>query len=502
MYRFSCHHFFATTSPSTDATSAGRHHGLSGPIRRPSRSTAHWPSLTPASSPRYRVTDPSDPSFPLRVPTVHIKKKVGGGGNDEDLSPEERAKREADAAARVAGIESLLRDQAKKLEATKAAADLAEKKAEMADLEGELLKQKLDAVMTEKNSVERMLEEMAKKKDAAEMATAREASEKAKYVDENNELLNKVTVLNDARVADKHQYAVQVCKYRDELVAYTEKTPTEFLAEILALVSDMDNEVDIELVDAEVAAARLGNRTRVAKEEELKICSEWTHNPALAMANPHKLMRLASRTRALAAPPNTSSATASTSNGGGKVVNASGISVSTTPEMAARRRTALGALDQNAATAAAAAYSGSAMNKLQDQLDAIEMRLDKAAGKAASMGASLLDTHYVDITPSASPLTSPKMLSAKKMARSENDDGLVFQGGVASKSMGGRSSGLASRGAGFQAKASVNIGGIFGSKAAPAMTPTKQLKGMDVFDDFEPAPMGPRPSRAMAVLGK
>jgi hypothetical protein len=142
------------------------------------------------------------------------------------------------------------------------------------------------------------------------------------------------------------------------------------------------------------------------------------------------------------------------------------------------------------------------MNKLQDQLDAIEMRLDKAAGKAASMGASLLDTHYVDITPSASPLTSPKMLSAKKMARSENDDGLVFQGGVASKSMGGRSSGLASRGAGFQAKASVNIGGIFGSKAAPAMTPTKQLKGMDVFDDFEPAPMGPRPSRAMAVLGK
>ena len=38
--------------------------------------------------------------------------------------------------------------------------------------------------------------------------------------------------------------------------------------------------------------------------------------------------------------------------------------------------------------------------------------------------------------------------------------------------------------------------------AAAAMTPTKQLKGMDVFDDFEPAPMGPRPSRAMAVLGK
>jgi hypothetical protein len=262
----------------------------------------------------------------------------------------------------------------------------------------------------------------------------------------------------------------------------------------------MDNDVDIELVDAEVAAARLGNRTRVATEEELKICSEWTHNPALAMANPQKLARLAGRVRVLDAPP---PATASTSNAGGaaKVVNASGVSLSTTPEMAAKRRTALGALDQNTA----AAYSGSAMNKLQEQLDAIELRLDKAAGKAAAMGASLLDTHFVDITPSASPLTSPKVLSAKKMARSENDDGLVFQGGIGAKSAGGRASGLSSRGAGFQAKASVNIGGFFGgrsSSAAAAMTPTKQLKGMDVFDDFEPAPMGPRPSRAMAVLGK
>ena len=276
---------------------------------------------------------------PSQPQQSHIKKKAGGGGNDVDLSSEERAKREADAAARVAGIEALLRDQAQKLEETKAAAELANKKAEMADLEGELLKQKLDAVITEKNSVERMLEDMAKKKDAAELAAQREASEKAKYVDENNALLNKVTVLNDARVADKHQYAVQVRKYRDELVAYTEKTPTEFLAEILALVSDMDNDVDIELVDAEVAAARLGNRTRVAKEEELKICSEWTHNPALAMANPQKLARLAGRVRVLDAPP---PASASTSNAGGaaKVVNASGVSVSTTPEMAAKRRTA------------------------------------------------------------------------------------------------------------------------------------------------------------------
>ena len=50
----------------------------------------------------------------------------------------------------------------------------------------------------------------------------------------------------------------------------------------------------------------------------------------------------------------------------------------------------------------------------------------------------------------------------------------------------------------------MNIGGFFGGRSSSPrrMTPTKQLKGMDVFDDFEPAPMGPRPSRAMAVLGK
>ena len=58
------------------------------------------------------------------------------------------------------------------------------------------------------------------------------------------------------------------------------------------------------------------------------------------------------------------------------------------------------------------------------------------------------------------------MLSAKKMARSENDDGLVFQGGVGAKSAGGRTSGLSSRGAGFQAKASVNIGSFFGGRCS------------------------------------
>ena len=61
------------------------------------------------------------------------------------------------------GSRRFFKDKAQKLEETKAVAELANKKAEMADL-GELLKQKLDAVITEKNSVERMLEEMAKKR--------------------------------------------------------------------------------------------------------------------------------------------------------------------------------------------------------------------------------------------------------------------------------------------------------------------------------------------------
>ena len=130
----------------------------------------------------------------------------------------------------------MLKEQAAQLEASKA--------------EAEASVAQLRQVMSEKNTVERMLEEMERKKEAAE---ARRSACATRTIT----LLDTVTVLTDARAADHQAHAVTVRKWRDSLVAYQEKTPTEFLAEIVALVSDMDNEVEIEMVDADVAARRI-----------------------------------------------------------------------------------------------------------------------------------------------------------------------------------------------------------------------------------------------------
>ena len=66
--------------------------------------------------------------------------------------------------------------------------------------------------------------------------------------------------------------------------------------ELLTLVKDMDNDVEIELMDAETAAKCASGGIRLARGEELSLCDEWTHNPTLAMARPDKLARLASKT--------------------------------------------------------------------------------------------------------------------------------------------------------------------------------------------------------------
>ena len=184
-----------------------------------------------------------------------------------------------------------------------------------------------------------MLEEMERKKEQIE-------AEKEAMRD--NELLDTVTVLKDARAADHVKHAITVRKWRNELVAYQEKTPTEFLAEILHLVSDMDNEVEIEIADAELAASRRGGGVRVAKAEELAIDEEWSHNPRLAMAEPDRLCRLASRTRAPLAlgdgPAQVLAAHESVDRG------ASGVEIKmTTPTQAAKRRAALGNISVNAA---------------------------------------------------------------------------------------------------------------------------------------------------------
>ena len=313
-------------------------------LEHPPRRVASLTASAPPPRPVPAVSSRSENAPSSRKPTttVKIKKKAGAKKPDADgfydaETPEEFAKRKAETEARVAGIEALLKEQSAKLEATQQKAEASVKQ--------------LAQVMSEKNTVERMLEEMERKKEQIE-------AEKEAMRDANDQLLDTVTVLKDARAADHVKHAVTVRKWRNELVAYREKTPTEFLAEILHLVSDMDNEVEIEIADAELAASRLGGGMRVAKAEELAIDEQWSHNPRLAMAEPDRLCRLASRTRAPTAlgdgPAQVIAANEPADRG------ASGVEIKMiTPTQAAKRRAALGNISVNAVANESAAVKGS-----------------------------------------------------------------------------------------------------------------------------------------------
>lgn len=406
------------------------------------------------SLPLAPVADRS-PRSPLPS-AVKIKQKANAKRPDDDgfydaETPEEFAKRKADAQSRIAGIEAMLKEQAAQLEASKA--------------EAEASVAQLRQVMSEKNTVERMLEEMERKKEAAEFESER-------MRDENDTLLDTVTVLTDARAADHQAHAVTVRKWRDSLVAYQEKTPTEFLAEIVALVSDMDNEVEIEMVDADVAARRMNGGERVAKEEELALCEEWSHNPTLAMARPDRLCRLASRTRAPLAlgdgPAQTLAAAAAKSGGG-----TSGAEIKmSTPVQAAKRRTALGAVDLNALVSAPPSASPVATETVKSvaksiadvsprtalRQELVAARSEMNALKNESAAAGLLETQCVDFEPSsASPLSATKPLGSR--------DARAFG----------------------PAKASVNLSFFGGASGA-----TKKMVQK---------PSGPKPSRAAAAVG-
>ena len=184
-----------------------------------------------------------------------MKKKLDNGGkNNENLSPEEREKRAKDASARVAGIEALLRDAQSKLQTTESMAAENQKKFEQ--------------LVTEKNAVERMLEEMERKKEAAEEAAIAAQEDGARLYDENNQLMDKVTTLHSARAADHASRAVTTRKWRNELATFEEKTPEDFLNELLTLVKDMDNDVEIELMDAETAAKCASGGIRLARADD------------------------------------------------------------------------------------------------------------------------------------------------------------------------------------------------------------------------------------------
>jgi len=412
------------------------------------------------------------------VLAVKIKRKHGAKKADEDgfydaETPEERAQRKADALARVAGIEALLKEQSAALEASRAKAD-----ASVAQL---------TAALSEKCVVERMLDEMERKKEAAEL-------EKEEMRSECDALLDKVTVLTDARQADHVAHAVVVRRWRDELVAYQEKTPKAFLAEIVALVGDMDNEVEIELADAEVMAKRADGGVRRAKGEELVLCDEWTHNPNLAMARPDRLARLAAKARAplaladaariLGAEPDAAAA------GAGEMKMS-------TPTMVAKRRTALGEINKandraaplpeapafekakspavvaKTAEASAATLLSEPSPRTALRAEMAAARLEMAALKSESKAAGLLDANALAGAGPASPGVKP---------------------------LGSRNAGH-----GFK-KASVNLGSFgFNKRSAPAgVKPSRAAAAVAFaanggFDDFGAENVAPAGGRSIVV---
>ena len=88
---------------------------------------------------------------------------------------------------------------------------------------------KFEQLVTEKNAVERMLEEMERKKGAAEEAAIAAQEDGARLYDENNQLMDKVTTLHSARAADHASRAVTMRKWRNELATFEEKTLEDFL---------------------------------------------------------------------------------------------------------------------------------------------------------------------------------------------------------------------------------------------------------------------------------
>jgi len=104
-------------------------------------------------------------------------------------------------------------------------------------------KSELQVVVSEKNAVERMLEELSKAKKEAERAT--------------KELKKSVNVLTNELEQEKGRHNEKVQRWRNELVCYREKTQKDFLAEIIGLVADMDNDIQIEMCVPNTSSSKL-----------------------------------------------------------------------------------------------------------------------------------------------------------------------------------------------------------------------------------------------------
>ena len=132
----------------------------------------------------------------------------------------------------------------------------------------------LSMVVSQKNAIERMLEELEKAKEQAERAS--------------RDLQKSVNVLTSELETNKERHVEKVKQWRNEIVSYREKTQENFLAEIVGLVSDMDNDIQIEVVPH--SALLPHERAEVHLKEGER---EWEHNPRFALEDSARLSVLA-----------------------------------------------------------------------------------------------------------------------------------------------------------------------------------------------------------------
>lgn len=135
-------------------------------------------------------------------------------------------------------------------------------------------KEELSMVVSQKNAIERMLEELEKAKEQAERAS--------------RDLQKSVNVLTSELETKKERHVEKVKQWRNEIVSYREKTQENFLAEIVGLVSDMDNDIQIEVVPH--SALLPHERAEVHLKEGER---EWEHNPRFALEDSARLSVLA-----------------------------------------------------------------------------------------------------------------------------------------------------------------------------------------------------------------
>ena len=135
-------------------------------------------------------------------------------------------------------------------------------------------KEELSMVVSQKNAIERILEELEKAKEQAERAS--------------RDLQKSVNVLTSELETKKERHVEKVKQWRNEIVSYREKTQENFLAEIVGLVSDMDNDIQIEVVPH--SALLPHERAEVHLKEGER---EWEHNPRFALEDSARLSVLA-----------------------------------------------------------------------------------------------------------------------------------------------------------------------------------------------------------------